>query len=189
MHDESRHFTLPNIISFARICFIPPFVICVMQVQHHDFYRYIALGVLLIIGLSDVLDGYLARKLGETTNFGKYLDPIADKLLLIVACILLSSDTLWPGPRFPVWVLVIIISRELFFSLGVITAFVTVRRRITWQPSKLGKLTSFLQIMAIIAVLLGNHISLDTLLILWFLVAAVTLMSAINYTYMGVRQL
>ncbi len=189
MHDESRHFTLPNIISFARICFIPPFVICVMQVQHHDFYRYIALGVLLIIGVSDILDGYLARKLGETTNFGKYLDPIADKLLLIVACILLSSDTLWPGPRFPVWVLVIIISRELFFSLGVITAFVTVRRRITWQPSKLGKLTSFLQIMAIIAVLLGNHISLDTLLILWFLVAAVTLMSAINYTYMGVRQL
>ncbi len=189
MRNENRHFTLPNMISFARICFIPPFVICVMQVQHHDFYRYIALGVLLIIGLSDVLDGYLARKLGETTNFGKYLDPIADKLLLIVACILLSSDTLWPGPRFPVWVLVIIISRELFFSLGVITAFVTVRRRITWQPSKLGKLTSFLQIMAIIAVLLGNHISLDTLLILWFLVAAVTLMSAINYTYMGVRQL
>ncbi len=189
MHDESRHFTLPNIISFARICFIPPFVICVMQVQHHDFYRYIALGVLLIIGVSDILDGYLARKMGETTNFGKYLDPIADKLLLIIACILLSSATLWPGPRFPVWVLVIILSRELFFSLGVITAFVTVRRRITWQPSKLGKLTSFLQIMAIIAVLLGNHISLDTLLILWFLVAAVTLMSAINYTYMGVRQL
>ena len=160
-----------------------------MQVQHHDFYRYIALGVLLIIGVSDILDGYLARKMGETTNFGKYLDPIADKLLLIIACILLSSATLWPGPRFPVWVLVIILSRELFFSLGVITAFVTVRRRITWQPSKLGKLTSFLQIMAIIAVLLGNHISLDTLLILWFLVAAVTLMSAINYTYMGVRQL
>ena len=189
MHDESRHFTLPNIISFARICFIPPFVICVMQVQHHDFYRYIALGVLLIIGVSDILDGYLARKMGETTNFGKYLDPIADKLLLVIACILLSSATLWPGPRFPVWVLVVILSRELFFSLGVITAFVTVRRRITWQPSKLGKLTSFLQIMAIIAVLLGNHISLDTLLILWFLVAAVTLMSAINYTYMGVRQL
>lgn len=189
MHNEVKHFTLPNLISYARICFIPPFVICVMQVQHHDFYRYIALGVLLIIGLSDILDGYLARKLGETTNFGKYLDPIADKLILIIACILLSSDKLWPEPRFPVWLLAVIVSRELFFSLGIIATFTIVKRRITWQPSKLGKLTTFLQITAIIAVLLGNHISLDTFLILWFLVAGVTLLSAINYTYIGVKQL
>jgi len=160
-----------------------------VQVQHHDFYRYIALGVLLVIGVSDILDGYLARKMGETTNFGKYLDPIADKLLLIIACILLSSDKLWPEPRFPDWVLVVIISRELFFSLGIITTFVTGKRMITWQPSKLGKLTTFLQITAIIAVLLGNHLSFNALLILWCLVAAVTLISAVNYTYIGVKQL
>jgi phosphatidylglycerophosphate synthase len=80
MHNENRHYTLPNMISFARICFIPPFVICVMQVQYHDFYRYIALGVLLIIGLSDVLDGYLARKLGETTNLVNTLT------LLLISC-------------------------------------------------------------------------------------------------------
>jgi CDP-diacylglycerol--glycerol-3-phosphate 3-phosphatidyltransferase len=160
-----------------------------MQVQHHDFYRYIALGVLLIIGVSDILDGYLARKRGETTNFGKYLDPIADKLILIIACILLSSDKLWSGPIFPQWVLVVIISREMFFSLGIIATFTIIKRKITWQPNKLGKLTTFLQITAIIAVLLGNHISLDTLLILWCLVAAVTLLSAVNYTYIGVKQL
>ncbi len=189
MHAVNKCLTLPNLISFARICFIPPFVICLIQVQHHNFYRYIALGVLLVIGLSDVLDGYLARKRGEITTFGKYLDPAADKLLLLIACFLLSSDKLWPGPRFPVWVLVVILSRELFFSLGVIATFTIVKRRITWQPNKLGKLTTFLQITAIIAVLLGNHISLDTFLILWFLVAGVTLISAINYTYMGVRQL
>lgn len=189
MHKENKHLTLPNLISFARICFIPPFVICIMQVQHHDFYRYIALGVLLIIGLSDILDGYLARKMGETTNFGKYLDPIADKLLLIIACFLLSSDKLWPEPRFPVWVLAVIVSREMFFSVGIITAFITVKRKIIWQPSRLGKLTTFLQITAIVAVLLGNHISLDNLLILWCLVVAVTFMSAVNYTYIGVKQL
>ena len=189
MHAVNKCLTLPNLISFARICFIPPFVICLIQVQHHNFYRYIALGVLIVIGLSDVLDGYLARKRGETTNFGKYLDPIADKLLLIVACILLSSDKLWPEPRFPVWVLVVIISREMFFSLGIITLFITVKHKIKLQPNKLGKLTTFLQITAIIAVLLGNHISLDTFLILWCLVATVTLLSAINYTYMGVKQL
>ena len=189
MHAVNKYLTLPNLISFARICFIPPFVICLIQVQHHNFYRYIALGVLLVIGLSDVLDGYLARKRGEVTTFGKYLDPAADKLLLLIACFLLSSDKLWSGPIFPVWVLTVIVSREVLFSFGMLAVFVTIKRKIKWQPDKLGKLTTFLQITAIIAVLLGDHISLDSLAILWCVVVVVTLLSAVNYTYLGVRQL
>ena len=189
MHAVNKYLTLPNLISFARICFIPPFVICLIQVQHHNFYRYIALGVLVVIGLSDVLDGYLARKRGEITTFGKYLDPAADKLLLLIACFLLSSDKLWSGPRFPVWVLAVIVSREMLFSFGMLAVFVTIKRKIKWQPNKLGKLTTFFQITAIIAVLLGNHISLNTLAILWCVVVVVTLLSAVNYTYLGVRQL
>jgi CDP-diacylglycerol--glycerol-3-phosphate 3-phosphatidyltransferase len=145
--------------------------------------------VLLVIGLSDVLDGYLARKRGEITTFGKYLDPAADKLLLLIACFLLSSDKLWSGPRFPVWVLAVIVSREVLFSFGMLAVFVTIKRNIKWQPNKLGKLTTFLQITAIIAVLLGNHISLDALAILWCVVVVVTLLSAVNYTYLGVKQL
>jgi CDP-diacylglycerol--glycerol-3-phosphate 3-phosphatidyltransferase len=147
------------------------------------------LGTLLIIGLSDVLDGYLARKRGEVTNFGKYLDPIADKLLLLIACFLLSSDKLWPEPRFPDWVLAIIVSREVFFSLGLIAAFLILKRKIKCRPSKLGKLTTFLQITAIIAVLLGNHLSLTTLFILWWLAAIITSISAVYYTYRAVRKL
>ena len=189
MHAVNKFLTLPNLISFARICFIPPFVICLIQVQHHNFYRYIALAMLVVIGLSDLLDGYLARKRGEITTLGKYLDPAADKLLLLIACFLLSSDKLWSGPIVPVWVLAVIVSREILFSLGMLAVFVTIKRKIKWQPNKLGKLTTFLQISAIIAVLLGNHISLHTLAILWCVVAAVTLLSAVNYTYLGVRQL
>ena len=189
MSAVNKCLTLPNLISFARICFILPFVICLVQVQHHNFYRYIALGLLVLIGLSDVLDGYLARKRGETTTFGKYLDPIADKLLLLIACFLLSSDKLWSGPRFPVWVLAVIVSKEVLCSFGMLAVFVTIRRKIKWQPDKLGKLTTFLQITAIIAVLLGNHISLNTLAILWCVVVVVTIMSAVNYTYLGVKQL
>ena len=189
MHTVNKFLTLPNLISFARICFIPPFVICLIQVQHHNFYRYIALGVLILIGLSDVLDGYLARKRGEITTFGKYLDPAADKLLLLIACFFLSSDKLWPGPGLSVWVLAVIISREMIFSLGMLGVFITIRRRIKWQPNALGKLTTFLQITAIIAVLLGNHISLNALVTLWCVVVVVTSMSAVNYTYLGVKQL
>lgn len=189
MHAMNKYLTLPNLISFARICFIPPFVICLIQVQHHNFYRYIALGVLIVIGLSDILDGHLARKRGETTTFGKYLDPAADKLLLLIACFLLASDKLWSGPRFPLWVLAVIVSREIFFSLGILTAFITIKRKFHWQPNKLGKLTTFLQITAIVAVLLGNHISVHTLATLWCVVVVVTLLSAVNYTYLGVKQL
>ncbi len=189
MRAVNKCLTLPNLISFVRICFIPPFVFCLIQVQHHNFYRYIALGVLLVIGLSDVLDGYLARKRGEITTFGKYLDPAADKLLLLIACFLLSSDKIWSGPIFPVWVLVVIVSREFLFSFGMLAVFVTIKRKIKWQPNRLGKLTTFLQISAVIAVLLGNHIPLHTLATLWCVVAAVTLLSAVNYTYLGVRQL
>ncbi len=189
MHTEKKYLTLPNLISFARICFIPPFVVCLIQVQHHNFYRYIALGILVVIGLSDVLDGYLARKRGETTSLGKYLDPAADKLLLLIACFLLSSDKLWLGPRFPAWVLAVIVSREIIFSLGMLGVFITIKRKIKWQPNKLGKLTTLLQNTAIFAVLLGNHISLNTFVILWCLVVFVTFISAINYTYLGVKQL
>ncbi len=181
--------SLPNLISFARICFIPPFVLCVMQVQHHNVYRYVALGLLLIIGLSDVLDGYLARKWGEITNFGKYLDPIADKLILVVACLLLSSDKLWPEPRFPYWVSTVIISREVFLTLGLIAAFIILKRKIDCSPNKLGRFTTFLQVTTIIAVLLGNHLSLTTLFVLWWLVAVITSISAVNYTYRAVKKL
>jgi phosphatidylglycerophosphate synthase len=189
MRAVNKCLTLPNLISFARICFIPPFVICLIQVQHHNVYRYVALGVLVVIGLSDVLYVYLERKRGETTTFGKYLYPDPDKLLLLIACFLLSSDKLWSGPIVPVWVLAVIVSREVLFSFGMLAVFVTIKRKIKWQPNKLGKLTTFLQITAIIAVLLGDHISLDSLAILWCVVVTVTLLSAVNYTYLGVRQL
>ncbi|MFQ5964116.1 MAG: CDP-alcohol phosphatidyltransferase family protein [Candidatus Scalinduaceae bacterium] len=181
--------SLPNLISLSRILFIPPFVICVMQVQHHNFYRYIALGMLVAIGLSDILDGYLARKRGEITKFGKYIDPIADKLILTIACILLSSDKLWPEPRFPNWIPAIVISREFLFLLSFIGAIFILKRRIDWCPNRLGRLTTFLQVTAVIAVLIGNHLSLTTLIILWWLVAIVTFASAVNYMYKGVKQL
>ena len=181
--------SLPNLISCARICFIFPFVICLMQVQHQDHYRYVALGMLLAIGLSDVLDGYLARKRGEITKFGKFLDPIADKLTLVIACVLLSSDKFWPEPRFPNWISAIIISRELFFTLGIVAVFIIPKRKIVLRPDRLGRLTTFLQITAVIAVLLGNLLSLTILLILWWLVVVVTFASTVNYTYRGVKQL
>ncbi len=182
-------FTLPNLISLARICLLLPFVICLMQVQHEGFYRYVALGIILAIGVSDLLDGYLARKRGEVTKFGVFIDPIADKLILVVACILLSSDKLWPEPRLPNWVTAIIISRELFYSLGLIGALIFLKRKIVLCANKLGKFTAFMQVTVIVAVLLGNHLPLSTLITLCCFMSVVTLVSAVNYAYRGIEVL
>ena len=94
--------TLSNKISLSRICCIPPLVFCITQVQHNNHYRYICLFIMLIIGLSDVLDGYVARKRNEITKLGNYLDPFADKLVLVISCIILSSDRIWPDQDFPI---------------------------------------------------------------------------------------
>lgn len=156
--------------------------------QQQNYYRYVALGIILIIGLGDILDGYLARKRGEVTKLGKYLDPIADKLVLVITCVLLSSDRFWPEPRFPDWIPAVIISRELFISLGIIAVIIIPKRKIEFSPSKLGRLSTFLQITAIAAVLLGNHLSLTILVVLWWLVAVAVIASTLNYTYKSVKQ-
>src|SRR3972149_586895 len=92
--------TLSNKISLSRIFCIPPLVFCITQVQHNNHYRYICLFIMLIIGLSDALDGYVARKRNEMTNLGRYLDPFADKLVLVISCIILSSDRISMVPTF-----------------------------------------------------------------------------------------
>lgn len=160
--------TLSNKISLSRIFFIPPLVFCITQVQHHNHYRYVCLFIMLVIGLSDMLDGYLARKRNETTNLGKYLDPVADKLVLVVSCIILSSDRIWPEPRFPNWIPAVIVCRDLLLVLGTV-ALLLITGRMDCQPMALGKAATGLQIVAIISVLIGNHIPLPALIIIWWM--------------------
>ena len=181
-------FTLPNKISLSRICLIPLLVFCILQVQHNNHYRYVSLFIMLIIGLSDVMDGYLARKRNEITELGKYIDPVADKLVLMIACVILSSDHIWPEPRFPKWIPALIVGRDLLLILGTVTVLI-ITGRIECQPVILGKLSTFLQTIAIISVLIGNHVPIPALIAIWWTTAAFTAVSGIFYLYRGVRQL
>ena len=180
--------TLSNKISLSRICCIPPLVFCITQVQHNDNYRYACLFIMMIIGLSDILDGYLARKRNEITNLGKYLDPVADKLVLVVACIILSSDRLWPEPRFPNWIPTVIVCRDLLLMFGTI-ALILITGRMDCRPTILGKAATCLQIIAIISVLIGNHIPLPALITIWWTAVIFTFVSGLLYMYKGVKQL
>lgn len=101
---------LPNKLTVARMILIVPFVICMLAGGKGNL-RFLALVIFIVASLTDLLDGYLARKNNLVTNFGKFMDPLADKLLVSAAMICLVSLD-----RIPAWVVIIIISREFAIS-------------------------------------------------------------------------
>lgn len=101
---------LPNKITVFRVCMIPVFLVLLL-VPGIPYGRYLAAGVFILASLSDLLDGYIARKNNLVTNFGKFMDPLADKLLVCSALICFVELRLLPS-----WVVIIIISREFIIS-------------------------------------------------------------------------
>jgi CDP-diacylglycerol--glycerol-3-phosphate 3-phosphatidyltransferase len=143
---------------------------------------------MMLIGLSDMLDGYFARKRNEITNLGRYLDPVAGKLVMMVSCIILSSDRIWPEPRFPNWIPTVIVCRDLLLMFGTV-ALLLITGRMDCQPTMLGKSATVLQIIAIVSVLIGNHIPLPILITIWWMTVILTFISGLLYMYKGVKQL
>lgn len=121
---SGSRITLPNIITLARIATCP--VIYVLAMAPGTGSRFAAFVLFVLAGLSDIWDGYLARRYDLITDVGKLLDPIADKLLLVVTFVpfyLVSHrgaevDLMpWPWGAMPMWVMVVILGRELFITL------------------------------------------------------------------------
>ncbi|MDO4633187.1 MAG: CDP-diacylglycerol--glycerol-3-phosphate 3-phosphatidyltransferase [Eubacteriales bacterium] len=100
---------LPNSLTTARMVLIIPFVIIMLNATGNG--KYLALAIFIIASLTDMLDGQIARKRNLVTNFGKFMDPLADKLLVSAAMICLVSIG-----RLPAWIVIIIISREFAIS-------------------------------------------------------------------------
>ena len=101
---------LPNMLTTIRMVLIIPFVM-VMQMAPEGNGKFIALAIFVLASFTDFLDGYIARKNHLVTNFGKFMDPLADKLLVSAAMICLVSMG-----RIPAWMVIIIISREFAIS-------------------------------------------------------------------------
>ena len=101
---------LPNKLTMFRVILIPFFVLFMLaDVTAYD--KWIALAVFIIASLTDLLDGYIARKYNLVTNFGKFMDPLADKLLVCSALICLVALS-----RIPAWIVIVIIAREFIIS-------------------------------------------------------------------------
>ncbi|MFH1778662.1 MAG: CDP-alcohol phosphatidyltransferase family protein [Candidatus Omnitrophota bacterium] len=177
---------LANKISIIRILLIPFFIWAIVYYRpEHDYLRFVALGIFALAVLSDAIDGYLARVLKQRTALGTFLDPIADKLLLVTAFISLTMANNLPASlRLPPWVSIIVVSRDVIIVLGAVVIFL-MSGGIKISPSPLGKATTFFQMITIISVLLqyrhSNYI--------WNLAIAFTVLSGIDYIVRGARLL
>lgn len=147
--------SLANKITIVRILLIPFFIICfIYYAPERDFLRFVALAIFAVSVLTDAIDGYVARIYYQKTKLGTVLDPIADKLLLISAFICLTMASALPKQfKIPAWVSVVVISRDVLIVFGAVIIHILIGK-MEIKPSALGKVTTALQMITIIAVLL-----------------------------------
>jgi len=188
----------PNRITLGRLLLTGPFVILMLNVNRPDYQpwpRYLALILFFVIALSDALDGFLARRMGRVTLLGTFLDPLADKILITCCCLLLASrKTAIPGVELPDVVVVLIIGKDLYITLGfVIIYLITAEMKIV--PVTAGKFCTVVQISMVMAILAYPELSrwspawLWFVRMLWWTAAALAIVGVFVYTRYGTRYL
>ena len=169
---------LPNFLSLIRILFIPLFVILLI----YEYYD-LSLIILVLSAISDALDGFIARFFHQKTTLGAYLDPIADKLLLVTSYITLSILNIIPD-----WLTIIVISRDVIISLGVLILLINAYP-LEIKPSGISKLTTLFQLLTLFLSLSYNHLGLKLtyLQIQYAITATLTIASGLHYLYRGIK--
>jgi cardiolipin synthase len=147
---ELRPFTLPNLLTFLRLVALPFLVVAILEGRHRA-----ALAIFLAAAVTDIVDGYLARHFGMASPLGAYLDPIADKLFLVSSFVVFALRSTPSQIHVPIWLLVLTIFRDVLILVVCLVMFLALDIR-DFPPSILGKLTTFSEISAIVAILLTN---------------------------------
>lgn len=176
---------LPNKLTVFRVILIVPFVLVMLGSYARwgwfmavfggiaDYADYIALGIFIIASLTDLLDGRIARKYNLVTNFGKFMDPLADKLLVCAAMICLVEMD-----RIPAWIVIVIISREFIIS-GF--RLVAADNRVVIAANYWGKFkTTFQMVMVCLMIANIEALALLTQTVMWIAVA-LTIISLVDY--------
>jgi len=179
---KSRILTVPNELTFLRLAFLPFFIIAIK----YDRYD-LALGILVAAGISDGLDGLLARLLDQKTTLGAYLDPIADKLLLSSSYFVLALKG-----RIAWWLAIMVLGRDVLILMACAVILLVVGFR-SFPPSIWGKATTFFEIVLVflVIVLAVSHWPLLRVIqtYLRYIVAVLVMLSGINYSVVVSRQL
>ncbi|MFT4004033.1 MAG: CDP-diacylglycerol--glycerol-3-phosphate 3-phosphatidyltransferase [Rhizobium sp.] len=137
----SRAYSIPNLLTYGRILCVPLIVLCFFiegKLEGSDFARWVALWIFVIASITDFLDGYLARIWNQTSNIGRMLDPIADKLLVASILLLVAADGTIAG--WSLWAAIIILCREILVSglreyLAALKVSVPVTRIAKWKTT------------------------------------------------------
>jgi CDP-diacylglycerol---glycerol-3-phosphate 3-phosphatidyltransferase len=167
---------VPNVLTVVRILLVPVIVVALLEETPNA--DALAALVFAVAAFTDGLDGYIARSRGSVTTFGKLMDPLADKLLIIAPLVsLVSLDRIQP------WVAMVIIARELAVTA---LRMVAVEQGVVISASVLGKLKTIVQVVAIFAVIAFDPtpVAVDVLL---YLAVAITVASGADY-FFGVRR-
>ena len=177
------HLNLANQLTLLRMLLIPAFVLLVVYGELGW-----ALAVLLVAGITDALDGLIARRAGQKTTLGAWLDPMADKLLLTSAFVVLTVPGTTLVQRVPLWLTVLIISRDVVIVLTVAIVNLAIGRR-TFAPSMLGKAATAVYIATGLLFMLFNYAQQPSPVLDFFvyLSLAVTILSSVDYMLRAAR--
>ena len=185
-----------NRITILRILLIVPFISCMLKINDAEFgnvMRFIAIFIFLFMAISDAVDGYMARRNRQITRLGAFLDPMADKLLITSACLLLIvKQGSVEGFPLPPLVVILIISKDAVLILGFFTLYLFTSK-IYIAPVFVGKVATTLQLSMVAGILLGPEFSsflpgwIWFLRVLWWSAAGTAILAVIIYIRNGVR--
>lgn len=189
-----------NRITIFRILLIVPFVSFMLKINDSSLseaarygVRYASISLFLLMAISDGVDGYLARKKNQITKLGTFLDPVADKLLITSACLLLASQTSHVGKfLLPPTVVVFIIGKDLFLLIGFVIVYL-ITSKVHIAPVFIGKLATTLQLLMVAGILIAPEVSsripgwIWFLRALWWSAAGTALLASLIYIRDGSR--
>jgi cardiolipin synthase len=171
---------VPNSLTILRILLIPVFISLLVYERYTS-----ALVALLVAGVTDALDGTIARVTNQRTELGAYLDPLADKMLLTAGFVTLAVLHL-----IPLWIVIVIVSRDVIITIGTLLVHLT-QAKVEISPTLLGKATTLLQLsyLVLVVVLAAREMAVATAQPLLFAMVLVTVVSGLHYLYRGFTQL
>jgi cardiolipin synthase len=143
--------TPANQLTLLRLLLVPVFALCML----YGLPGW-ALLTFTVAGATDAFDGLLARRLGQPTTLGAWLDPMADKLLIATMFVMLTLPGLGHANRLPLWLTVLVLSRDIAIVLTVAIVNLAVRRR-TFRPSFLGKISTAMYVVTGVVALFANY--------------------------------
>jgi len=211
----ARPLAVPNLLTYARIIAVPAVVACLYWqdiLQGGLWLRWVALAIFIAAGVTDVLDGYFARKWGEQSSFGRMLDPIADKLLVASCLLMLAADSTIRG--WSLWAAIVILCRAILVSglreyLAELRVSVPVTRLAKWKttvqlvaigfllagdagdmmlPSVTFTSVTFDRVTSLLGMTTYGLVTMIGLILLW-ISALVTLYTGYDYFRAGVHHL